>query len=220
MPGGAPHLGINALNAAQIGLAAVNANRKPSRTKTTFGSIPIITKGGDLVNVVPADVRIETYVRGSSVSAILDASAKVNRAFKAGADAVGAQCEITEIPGYMPVEPDKNLQQLLYENYCALLGEENVLFDHGMMGGSTDLGDLSALMPVIQGRTTGAAGISHNSNYSIADKEMSYIVSSKALAMTVVDLLCDGAREALRVKEEFRPIMTKEQYLREWGQLQ
>ena len=61
---------------------------------------------------------------------------------------------------------------------------------------------------------------SHNSNYSIADKEMSYIVSSKALAMTVVDLLCDGAREALRVKEEFRPIMTKEQYLREWGQLQ
>lgn len=49
---------------------------------------------------------------------------------------------------------------------------------------------------------------------------ISYIVSSKALAMTVVDLLCDGAREALRVKEEFRPIMTKEQYLREWGQLQ
>ena len=92
-----------------------------------------------MVNVVPADVRIETYVRGSSVSAILDASAKVNRAFKAGADAVGAQCEITEIPGYMPVEPDKNLQQLLYENYCALLGEENVLFDHGMMGGSTCL---------------------------------------------------------------------------------
>ena len=108
---------------------------------------------------------------------------------------MGAQCEITEIPGYMPVEPDKTSSSCCTRTTAPFLGEENVLFDHGMMGGSTDLGDLSALMPVIQGRTTGAAGISHNSNYSIADKEMSYIVSSKALAMTVVDLQSATAPE-------------------------
>ena len=63
----------------------------------------IITKGGDLVNIVPSDVRIETYVRGKSVEAIIDANKKVNRALLAGADAIGAQVEITDLPGYYRV---------------------------------------------------------------------------------------------------------------------
>ncbi|MDL2215907.1 peptidase dimerization domain-containing protein, partial [Ruminococcaceae bacterium OttesenSCG-928-N02] len=63
--GGAPHRGINALNAAQLGLAAVNAQRETFKDDDHIRVHPIITKGGDLVNVVPADVRLETYVRGS-----------------------------------------------------------------------------------------------------------------------------------------------------------
>ena len=74
--GGAPHLGINALNAAQIGLAAINANRETFQDKDTIRVHPIITKGGDLVNVVPADVRIETYIRGKTMEGVLDASKK------------------------------------------------------------------------------------------------------------------------------------------------
>ena len=61
---------------------------------------PIITKGGDLVNIVPADVRIETYVRGMDTDAVVAASAKVNRALEAGAYAVGARCEIKEPVSY------------------------------------------------------------------------------------------------------------------------
>ena len=34
---------------------------------------PIITKGGDLVNVVPSVVRMETYVRAKTPDALLDA---------------------------------------------------------------------------------------------------------------------------------------------------
>ena len=63
---------------------------------------PIITKGGDIVNVVPSDVRIESYVRGRTISGILDANKKVDRALKAGAMAVGADVNIKDIPGYLP----------------------------------------------------------------------------------------------------------------------
>ena len=52
--GGAPHLGINALYAAHIGLAAINAVRETFRDDDAIRVHPIITRGGDLVNVIPA----------------------------------------------------------------------------------------------------------------------------------------------------------------------
>src|SRR5881227_3085962 len=101
--GGAPHLGINALYAAQIGLSAINAIRETFRDEDSIRVHPIITHGGSQVNVIPADVRIETYVRGKSVEAILDANRKVDRALRAGALALGATVEIETLPGYMPL---------------------------------------------------------------------------------------------------------------------
>src|SRR6266702_1100544 len=76
--GGAPHLGVNALYAAQIGLMAINAIRETFRDDDTIRVHPIITHGGSQVNVIPADVRLETYVRGKTVEAILDANVKVD----------------------------------------------------------------------------------------------------------------------------------------------
>src|SRR5437867_4796548 len=89
--GGAPHLGINALYAAQIGLAAINAIRETFRDEDTIRVHPIITHGGSQANVIPGEVRIETYVRGKTVEAILDANRKVDRALRAGALALGAK---------------------------------------------------------------------------------------------------------------------------------
>ena len=87
--GGAPHLGINALNAASLAMAAINANRETFRDDDTVRVHPIITKGGEAVSAVPADVRMETFVRGKTLEAITDANIKVDRALKAGAMAVG-----------------------------------------------------------------------------------------------------------------------------------
>ncbi|HSL50956.1 MAG TPA: M20/M25/M40 family metallo-hydrolase, partial [Candidatus Deferrimicrobiaceae bacterium] len=61
--GGAPHLGINALYAANIGLAAINALRETFRDEDSIRVHPIITHGGSQVNVIPGEVRLETYVR-------------------------------------------------------------------------------------------------------------------------------------------------------------
>ena len=215
--GGAPHLGINALNAAQIGLMAVNAQRETFQDKDHIRVHPIMTKGGDLVNVVPADVRIETYVRGGSVEAIFDASAKVDRAFKAGADAVGAKCEITNLPGYLPTDFSKDLYDLNYENLKMIIGEEQAGYQAPLSTASGDLGDVSHIMPCIQASIGGAVGVFHSENFEIGDKELAYIVPAKLLVATAIDLLADGAKTGLAVKANFRPKMTKQEYLTVWG---
>ena len=68
--GGAPHQGVNALYAAQIGLTAINAIRETFREEDTIRVHPIITHGGSQVAVIPDDVRIETFVRGKTVKEI------------------------------------------------------------------------------------------------------------------------------------------------------
>ena len=82
---GAPHLGVNALNAATLGLSALAFQRETFQDKDSVRVHPIITKGGNLVNVVPDEVVIETLVRAANIDAIVDADEKTSRAFTAGA---------------------------------------------------------------------------------------------------------------------------------------
>ncbi|MCL1993279.1 MAG: amidohydrolase [Spirochaetes bacterium] len=215
--GSSPHLGINALNAANIGLLAVSMQRETFRDKDSIRVHPIITKGGDLVNTVPDDVRIETYIRGNNIEAILDAEVKVDRAFKAGGFAMGAGCEITTLPGYLPLVTCDPLLDIMYENQARLLGRENVAREAGPMTGSTDAGDLSYIMPMLHAGFSGLAGDLHSSEVEIVDKELAYIAAAKCLAMTVIDLLYDGA--AKKIAGDFKPLMTKDQYLMEWGKI-
>ncbi len=219
--GGEPYKGINALNAANIGLIAVNAQRETFRDEDNIRVHPIITKGGDLVNVVPADVRLETYVRGNNVEAILDASEKVNRAFRAGGYAVGAETIITELPGYLPLIRNNELEKLMYNNLVSTMGEDFVEITSDKMptGGASDAGDVSNLMPTIHSYFKGAKGTAHSENYEIIDEDIAYIIPAKALTMLAIDLLADGAEVGLEIKKNFIAPMNKEAYLREWGKL-
>lgn len=218
--GAAPFEGINALNAANLGLMAIHAQRETFRDEDHIRVHPIITKGGTLVNIVPDDVRMETYVRGANVGAILDASAKVNRALVAGGDAVGAKTVITELPGYLPENLYEDLMRLGYENLKTLMGEEAVsLLSPGFGGGSSDAGDVSCLIPAMQAFMGGAEGGLHSESFRVADKEIAFINAAKMLVMTAIDLLADGAETGLAIKSNFKPIMTKQQYLTEWGHL-
>lgn len=211
-----PHEGINALNAAKIALVAIDAQRETFRDEDHVRVHPIITKGGDSVNIVPSDVRIETYVRGASVEAIFDASAKVDRAFKAGGYAVGAKTIIKDTPGYLPMQPCDALQKVMYENILQLLGKEHVRYSEPHSGASTDSADVAAIMPVVHSYFGGASGVAHSKDYRIVDKELAYVTSAKALAMTVIDLLADGANTGLEIKRNFKPKMTKQEYLDIW----
>jgi amidohydrolase len=210
--GGAPHLGVNALYAATIGLSAINAIRETFRDEDTIRVHPIITHGGSQVNVIPSDVRIETYVRGRSVQAIADAELKVDRALKAGALALGATVEIETLPGYLPMQCDAVMARYFRETATALVGAEHYR-QIGHRTGSTDMGDLSQIMPVLHPYLGGARGSGHGADFAIVDKNLAYVAMAKALAAMAVDMLSDGAHGAQEVLAQSRPSMTREGYL-------
>ena len=215
--GSAPHAGVNALNAATIAITAINAQRETFREKDYIRVHPIISKGGDLVNVIPADVRLENYVRGSNVEAILKATERVTRSWHAGADAMGAECIVNSLPGYLPIKPNEELQEIMYQNLKRLLGEENVRKYGEHSCGSSDVGDVASIIPTVHARVGGALGNFHSDDYRLVDRDLAYLGAAKALTLSIIDLLYDEAEEAERVVKAFEPVYTKASYLKEWG---
>ena len=209
---GAPHEGINALSAAMIGLMGVHALRETFRDQDIVRVHPIITKGGDLVNTVPADVRLETYVRARTMKAIEGTYGKVTRAFKAGGDSVGAETHIRTIPGYQPLNCMPELNEVFRANALAMLPGECVV-DSGHFGGSTDMGDVSHLLPSIHPFTGGVCGALHTKEFNAVDYGFACVQPAKLMAMTVIDLLADNASSAKQIKQNFRPVYTKAEYL-------
>jgi len=210
--GVSPHEGINALNAACLAMVNIHFQRETFRDEDSIRVHPIITKGGDVVNVVPPDVRMETYVRGRRVEAILDASKKVDRAICAGAAAVGAEVTIRNIPGYLPLIQNPDLTFLARGNAVFLAGQEGA-GEGGFMGGSTDAGDLSHLIPTIQPYAGGVQGLLHSSGFKVVDYDAAVIYPAKVMAMTAIDLLYGDGGEARRIIENFKPALTVEGYL-------
>jgi amidohydrolase len=209
--GGAPEKGINALNAAMLGLMGIHAQRETFKEEDTIRVHPIITKGGEIVNNVPADVRIESYVRGKTVEAIKEANMKVNRALTAGAMAVGAKVEINDMPGYMPYHKNPELEEILTSNCNSLVGKEYVKTKEHSTG-STDLGDISCIMPTTSVGMGGVTGAGHGRTMKIVDKEIEYVLPAKALALTCIDLLYDNASLANKIIKGFKPTIPPTKY--------
>ena len=207
-----PEKGINALNAAALAILGMHANRERFRDTDRIRVHPIITKGGDVINSVPDEVCMETYVRGASFDAILCASTDTDRAIHGAAAMVGARAEINTRTGYLPLRQDKILSQVLCDAASKLLPENQII--HGVdMVGSSDIGDLSHLIPCIQPTIGGFSGTLHGKDFQAADPYIAYVLPAKLLALTTLRLLENDAAEARRVKEAFRPVMTKEEYL-------
>jgi amidohydrolase len=211
--GSSPYQGVNALNAAMIAMSAIHAQRETYRDEDTIRVHPIITRGGSAVSSVPSDVRMETFVRGRSIEAFTAASAKVDRALRAGAMAVGGSVTITTLPGYLPIRSESTMVGLHRANAESLVGAGRVT-GLGHRTGSTDMGDLSQIMPVIHPYVVAASGNAHGDDYLIGDYGLAVLTAAKAMAMTVIDLLSEGAQKALEIKREFRAPMKSAAYLK------
>ncbi len=210
--GGAPHLGINALYAAQVALSGINAVRETFRDEDSIRVHPILTHGGSQVNVIPGEARLEMYVRGKSAEGVADASARVDRALRAGALALGAQVEIETLPGPMPLLCDPRMAKLFETAARELVGDEHYRnIPH--RSGSTDMGDLSQIMPILHPYMGGASGAGHSAEFRIVDKQLGYVQPAKALASMAIDLLADGGTGAREVLRTAKPPMTREGYL-------
>lgn len=211
--GSAPHEGINALNAAMLAINNIHAQRETFKDTDRVRVHPIITKGGDIVNSVPADVRMESYVRARTIEGMLDSNYKIDRALKAGAMAVGAKVEITSIPGYLPILKSSELDEIFKLNLENIGIPADKIIEGGDFTGSFDFGDISHLMPSIHPMIGGISGNLHTREFKIKDEELAYIVPAKTMALTIVDLLFQDAHLAKKIIDNFIPKMDKKEYL-------
>ena len=214
--GSLPHRGVNALQAAMVALNALNAQRETLRNEDVVRLHGIVTSGGDAANSVPAVVRYEGRVRARTADALRDAGEKMDRCLRAGALALGAKVRIVTVPGYLPISHDRTMTALFQANAERLAGAGRVIrhpWDR-VRGGSTDMGDLSHVMPVIHPYSGGARGMGHAADYVVDDYDRAVVQPAKVMAMTVIDLLANGAAGASQVLSNSKPPMTKEQYLR------
>ena len=173
---------------------------------------PIINSGGDLVNVIPDYVKMESYVRASNLPAMKDVNARINRALQAGAMALGAECDIHDLAGYLPMKPDENFRAVLRANAQKIFGAEFVT-EGEHAAGSTDMGDVSHLMPVVHPWVGCVSGVLHGANYRLTDEKTAFTKTPQVLAGTIVDLLWDDAAEAERICAAHKPELTKAEYL-------
>lgn len=213
--GAAPHMGVNALNAAVLGMDALGLARETFQDADSVRVHPIITKGGDIVNVVPGQVNIETLVRAKSIEAIMDAAKKTRRSFAAGAYGVGATLKITTAPGYLPVVPHECpefMDELAHEIAPGGEIERVPLGSHATS--STDVGDLTHIMPVLKFTTGGFEGATHSDTFKVVDEEKAYVATAKMMALTAYRLLRNSAAEMHQLTEKIKPILTKEEYLK------
>jgi metal-dependent amidase/aminoacylase/carboxypeptidase family protein len=125
---------------------------------------------------------------------------------------MGAEVEISTIPGYLPQRNDRRFGEMFGANVEAMFGPGQ--FDiGGHRTGSTDMGDIAHLMPVIHPYVASARGKAHGADFRINEPEHGYLTPAKLLAMTAIDLLHGDAAPAKEILAKFEPAMTKEAYL-------
>ena len=207
-----PADGTNALNAAALAILGIHSNRDTFREEERIRIHPIITKGGDVVNTVPDLVEMEMQVRGATTEAIAKANDVVNRAAQGACQMIGATLECEDIVGYLPLNEDELLSRVFEDVASEVIGKQNITSGYTLVG-STDMGDISSIMPAIQPSIGGFIGGLHSKDFKIANQDTAVILPAKLMALTAVALLADGAKKAQSVKENFVPLFTKEQYL-------
>ena len=111
--GSTPYDGVNALNTAALAILGIHSNRETFKDEDRIRIHPIITKGGDVVNVVPDEVIMEMYVRGASFEAIEKGKNAVARSVKGACEMIGATAEIEYLPGYFPLMESRELSNVM-----------------------------------------------------------------------------------------------------------
>lgn len=215
--GSSSHLGVNALYAANIALNAINALRETFVDDERIRVHPIIVKGGHAVNAIPDEVIVDSFVRGSTIDAIIKTNRKVNRAISGSAATIGATVKIHDYSLSYPMINDQNMMELARDAAAFVVPPEDILSHFGRWTGScTDMGHVAAVIPSIQVYCSGASGTSHGSDYEVIDVESACINSAK-IQVTMLQLLLENNGErAKSVIENKKPAFNTISRLLEW----
>ena len=204
--GGSPHNGRNAEYAAMLGLNACNALRETFRDEDHVRFHPIMHGVSSAVNIIPDEMKLESYVRASSLEAIKRENVKVNRALASGALAMGCGLELCDRPGYAPETHDPAFMKLVEQCCVDLVGSDRVDFDYDAWDtGSSDFGDVTCVMPGVQYNADGCTGAFHGIDFQVADPERVCMNSVRSLMLVLDELLKDQGARAKEICAAYKP---------------
>jgi amidohydrolase len=202
-----PEAGINALEAMLQSFIAINSLRQHIGDKARIHGI--ITDGGEAANIVPAHSAGVFLVRAKNNTYLDELKQKVINCFIGAATASGARLEYRwGDVSYAPMRSNLILARLFRRNMQSL-GRKVRLTDPSSAFGSTDMGNVSQLVPSIHPEVAIAPKevSTHSPQFASAAASeagsQGLFDAAKALAMTVVDLVA-SLEIVTKIKEEFR----------------
>ncbi len=212
--GGSPWAGKNALYAATCGLNAINAIRETFQEKDIVRVHPIITDGGQMVNAIPATATIESYVRSASFDGMKSANKRVNQALCGAALSLDNNVDISDFPGYAPLINSEGMIDIAMKAAELMIPHQNMERDYQIGSGSTDMGDISAVMPVVHPYSGGRVGTSHGADNYTTDPVAACVDGAK-WQLGMLYLLCEnGGERAFEIKKNYKaPFASIPEYL-------
>jgi amidohydrolase len=201
-----PEAGINALDALILAFNALAALRQHIPDSARIHGV--ITDGGDMPNVIPAHSAASFLIRAEDESYLEQLKERVLACFQSGAQSTGARLEYRwgDVQ-YAPMRSNRPLAEAYRQN-LARVGRVVDVPPVPRPLGSTDVGNVSAIVPTIHPSIAVVPReVSiHTPDFArmAASQEghRGLLDAAKALAMTAVDVLSDAALRQ-RMQDEF-----------------
>jgi amidohydrolase len=203
---GAPDLGINALEAVIQTFVGVNARRLQMRGDARVHGI--ITHGGDAVNIIPARAAARFSIRARDRAYQRQLVAMLRQAAEAGATSTGARLEWAEARGYDNTVPNPTIADVMARNMAAVGRKVAEPVPNERMG-STDMGDISQILPAVHAYVAIApeSVANHTVEFAVAAAspagDAAVVDGAAMLAMTAAELLAEPSLLA-RARAEFQ----------------
>jgi metal-dependent amidase/aminoacylase/carboxypeptidase family protein len=126
---------------------------------------------------------------------------------------MGAHIEIDDFPGYAPLINDDGMIEVYRDAAEIAVPNEKVGVSYRYTTGSTDMGELCRLMPVVHPYAGGVTGKGHGDDYKIADPYKACVSNAKMQLCMLLLLLGNGGERAKKIKSDFKPAFaSKEEY--------
>lgn len=203
----APHDGKSALQACTDAFRLIDGQRVGFRDGVRVHGF--ITNGGQAVNIIPEDAACEFSVRARDYAELTRVRAVVERCARAAAMASDVAVEISVREGYRDMRNNLTMARR-FGAHLASLGREALETDPRVGAGSTDMGDVSHVVPSIHpylAIVEPGEALCHQHRFAHAAALPrgldTAVLAARALARTAVELLAEPAVLA-SVKEEWR----------------
>lgn len=197
-----PEEGINALDAVIQTFTAVNALRQQLRQDVRVHGI--ITEGGTAPNIIPERASCHFYVRADDLEELARVRERVIACAEGGALATGCRLETEADPRVLaPLRINRTLSAL-YARQLEYLGLEEMPVPADRNKGSSDIGNVSQVVPTIHPHVPLGSGLHiHTGEFARAtvspQGRAAVLEGAKALALTALELACSpDIREAVR----------------------